>query len=484
MIEEQARILVVDDTLTNVEILLGMLEDSYDTSFALSGRQALELIKRFGNPDLILLDVMMPELDGYAVCAVLKSDPATREIPVIFVTARTDVESEMRALAAGGVDFVHKPVNRAILCARIALHLELKRREQALRAANEELARHRDHLEDLISARVRELAQARDEAESANRAKSVFLTTIGHEFLTPLHQILGLAYLAKQGAQDEHARAQIDALERAAQRLHQLINNLLTLSRAESERLEIKETDFEVAALCSRVMERFAARAAAKGLALEQMLAFEPPLWVRGDDLHLEQVLDALLSNAVKFSEKGRIQLKVGLWERRPHAVRIRFVVVDQGTGLVPEIQGRLFEPFQQGDGSLNRRYEGVGLGLALARRLIKLMGGEMGVESELGQGSTFWFELRLPLGTAPTSETTAVPQASPVLEGEALRQAVEDLAHLLEQNDVTAHTLYFDAPSLYEPALKGREEVFRAALTNYDFETALAVLRAQGDAS
>ncbi len=476
------RILIIDDTPTNVEILLGMLEDHYETSFALSGRQALDLIKRVGNPDLILLDVMMPEMDGYAVCAALKANPETREIPVIFVTARADVESERRALAAGGVDFVHKPVNQAILRARVALHLELKRREQELRAANAELARHRDHLEDLIEARVRELAQARDEAESANRAKSVFLTTIGHELLTPLHQILGLAYLAKQQAQDEHERNRLETLERAAQRLHQLIKNLLTLSQVESERLEIKETDFEVSALCNRIMARFGQAAATKGLVLEQALAFEPPLWVRGDAQHLEQVLDELLSNAIKFSERGRIELRVNLWERRPHAVRLRFAVKDEGIGIAPEVRARLFEPFQQGDSSLNRRREGLGLGLALARRLIKLMGGEMGVESTLGQGSLFWFELCLPLGAAPPSIQTAGPQASPAPEGKVLRQTVEDLARLLEQNDVTAHTLYFDAPSLYEPVLKGRAPAFQAALKNYDFETALALLREAAD--
>lgn len=475
--QDLPRILIVDDTPTNVEILLGMLEESFDTSFALSGRQALELIKRTGNPDLILLDVMMPEMDGYAVCAALKADPETRDIPVIFVTARADVESEMRALAAGGVDFVHKPVNQAILRARVSLHLELKRRERELRAANEELARHRDHLEDLVEARVRELAQARDEAESANRAKSVFLTTIGHEFLTPLHQILGLAYLAKQEARDEHARARLEALERAAQRLHQLIHNLLTLSRAESERLELKETDFELQALCDQVLARATQAARSKGLEIEQRIELETPLWLRGDAEHLAQVLDALLSNAVKFSERGRVRLSVEPLEQRPHAIRLRFAVEDQGIGIAPEIKARLFEPFRQGDGSLTRRHEGMGLGLALTKRLVNLMGGEIGVESELGQGSTFWFSLRLPLGTAPRERPQPAP-APGIADGEAVQRAVEDLIRLLEQNDVTAHTLYFEAPSLYESALKGREAAFREALMNYDFETALALLR------
>jgi len=468
------RLLIVDDTPTNIEILLGMLEDSYDTSFATSGRQALDLLAKTAVPDLILLDVMMPEMDGYEVCAALKSDPATREIPVIFVTARTDSESETRALTAGGVDFVHKPVNRAVLRARVALHLELERRARELRTANAELTRHRDHLEDLVHERVRELALARDEAESANRAKSVFLTNVGHEFLTPLHQIMGLAYLAKRDSQDDNARTRIDHLERASQRLFHIINDLLTLSRAESDRLELKPSEFDLQALCARVMGRFEAPARSKGIELAQVIEDGVPLCLRGDATHLEQMLDALLSNAVKFSEQGRVRLMVAPIESREKAVTLRFSVEDQGIGLTPEARANLFEPFSQGDGSMTRRYEGIGLGLALTKRLVSLMGGEIGVESTLGEGSVFWFSLRLPIG-----EVVVPAEADQGAVDEAvLCKAIDDLLCLLEQCDVTAHSLYFDAPSLYEPVLKGRQEAFRKALASYDFEQALAVLQ------
>ena len=467
------RILIVDDTPTNIEILLGMLEDSYDTSFATSGRQALELLTKTAVPDLILLDVMMPEMDGYEVCIALKSDPATREIPVIFVTARTDSESETRALSNGGVDFVHKPVNKAVLRARVALHLELRRRERELRAANAELTRHRDHLEELVHERVRELALARDEAESANRAKSVFLTNIGHEFLTPLHQIMGLAYLAKRDSQDERSQTRISHLEQASQRLLQLINDLLTLSRAESERLVLEAADFDLQALCVRVTERFAAAARSKGLELLHRIDADVPRFLRGDAPRLEQILDNLLSNAVKFSERGRVRLVVAPIESRENAVMLRFAVEDQGIGLAPEVCAGLFEPFRQGDESMTRRYEGVGLGLALAKRLVSLMGGEIGVESTPGVGSLFWFSLRLPIGEAPAAAAEAAP-----IDDEAVLKAVEDLSRLLEHCDVSAHSLYFEAPSLYESALKGREAAFQAALMNYDFDEALAVLR------
>ncbi|MCK7578924.1 MAG: response regulator [Chromatiales bacterium] len=469
------RILIVDDTPTNIEILLGMLEDSYDTSFATSGRQALELLAKTAKPDLILLDVMMPEMDGYEVCAALKSDPNTREIPVIFVTARTDAESETRALSNGGVDFVHKPVNKSVLRARVALHLELERRARALSVANTELTRHRDHLEDLVHERVRELALARDEAESANRAKSIFLTNIGHEFLTPLHQIMGLTYLARRDSSDERSLTRMDHLERASQRLHHIIHELLTLSRAESERLVLEIADFDLQALCTRVIGRFDTLARSKGLELVQQVESGVPLCLRGDVPHLEQMLDALLSNAVKFSERGRVRLVVALIAAREKAVTLRFAIEDQGVGLSPEARASLFEPFRQGDDSMTRRYEGLGLGLALTKRLVSLMGGEIGVESTLGEGSVFWFSLRLPIAEATPVEAGQRPAA---VDEAMLHKAIDDLAKLLEQCDVSAYSLYFDAPSLYEPALKGREEAFRKALGGYDFEEALAVLR------
>lgn len=472
------RILIVDDTPTNIEILLGMLEDSYDTSFATSGRQALELLAKTAAPDLILLDVMMPEMDGYEVCAALKSDPSTREIPVIFVTARTDSESETRALSAGGVDFVHKPVNKAVLRARVGLHLELERRARELRTANAELTRHRDHLEDLVHERVRELALARDEAESANRAKSVFLTNIGHELHTPMHQIMGLAYLAKRDSQDERSRTRMDQLERASQRLLHIINDLLTLSRAESERLVLESADFDLAALCARVIGRFEASARSKGLELVQRIESGVPLCLRGDAPHLEQMLDALLSNAIKFSEQGHVRLVVAPIESREKAVTLRFAVEDQGIGLSPEARDNLFEPFRQGDETMTRRYEGMGLGLALTKRLVSLMGGEIGVESRLGEGSVFWFSLRLPIAEATPVASVESGRTQDTVDESMLHKAIEDLVTLLEQCDVTAHSLYFEAPSLYEPMLKGREEAFRKALASYDFEEALDVLR------
>lgn len=180
-IAARPRLLLVDDEPANLDTLIALLEDDYALSVATSGAEALALLAGEARPALVLLDAMMPGMDGYEACARMKAMPATRDLPVIFVTARTDAESESRALAAGAADFIHKPVNRQVLRARVKLHLELHR--------------HRHRLEELVHARTLELAAARDEARVADRAKTAFLATMSHELRTPLNHIVGLNHL-------------------------------------------------------------------------------------------------------------------------------------------------------------------------------------------------------------------------------------------------------------------------------------------------
>ena len=471
------RLLIVDDTPTNIEVLLGMLEDDYDVSFATSGRQALDLLALEAKPDLILLDVMMPEMDGYSVCEALKGDPATRSIPVIFVTAKTDTESEMQALSSGAVDFIHKPVNQAVVRARVALHLELERRAQALTMANAELAQHRDHLEELVLARSRELAEARDEAEAANRAKSAFLANMGHELRTPLNHILGQTYLLRRDTPDEVIRERLGLIERPARHLLQIINDLLDLSRLEADRIRLEVDDFELPALCVRLEDRHRAVASAKGLTIISTVAPALPACLQGDRHRLEQILDNLLNNAVKFSQQGQIAVRACLGEVHEGGVTVRFEVEDEGIGIAPEVQAHLFQPFYQGDGTTTRRYQGTGLGLALCQRLVSLMAGAIGVESRPRQGSTFWFSVRLPVCVAAHGTPAEAGSEPRVVDWEQVRKAVAVLSERLEDGDIEAKILFSDAPALYEPALQGRLEAFKDALASFDFDLARQLL-------
>ena len=181
------RILIIDDVIDNVVVLGEALSGNADIQFATSGAEGLELVRQ-GLPDLILLDVMMPGMDGYEVCSILKADPKLRDVPVIFVTAKNDAESESRALTAGAVDFIHKPINNEVVRARVKLHLAMKRRERELRDLNIDL-------EQKVIERTRALSEALMVAEDASRMKSDFLANMSHEIRTPMNTIIGATYL-------------------------------------------------------------------------------------------------------------------------------------------------------------------------------------------------------------------------------------------------------------------------------------------------
>ena len=470
---EPARILIVDDSPTNIVTLGGMLEGDYRTVFATSGAQALATLAKGVLPDLILLDLMMPDMDGYAVCAALKAAPATQAIPVIFITAAGDPQSETRALTAGGVDFIHKPVNAEILRARIALHLQLQRQARALTLANAELAQHRDHLEELVDERTRELAQARDAAEGASRAKSAFLANMGHELRTPMHQIMATGYLLRRDASDTRTRERLERIGSASQHLLGLINDILDYSESESEELRLDIGDFELAALLAQAESGVREAAARKGLELVRTLDPALPAWLRGDGARLLRILGALLENAVKFSEHGRITVAARALALTHTSVDLCLEVTDQGIGVAPEVQAGLFELFNQGDNSPTRRYGGTGLGLAFCKRLVALMSGEIGVSGHPDGGSRFWVRLRLPLGSAPVDAATA---AQP--DWSQIQPLLAALEQLLTEGDYEAVRLWGESGALLAPVLRGQQESLQAAITAFDLETALHLLR------
>lgn len=266
-----------------------------------------------------------------------------------------------------------------------------------LRRLNEQrLERLVDERTDELRRSLLDLMKARDAAESANRAKSVFLSNMGHELRTPLNGVLGMAGLLKRGDLTEKQRDQVGKIERAGRQLTALLSQLLDLAQLEADRMPLASEPVRLVAVRSALEERFAAAISAKGIAYA--FDIEPALeeaGLRGDARRLEQALAQLLDNAVKFTSSGEIRVQARVERSRPGEVVARFVVRDTGIGIAPEDAAHLFKPFQQLDDGNDRRYGGAGLGLAIARRLAVLMGGEMGVDSQPGRGSTFWFTAR-----------------------------------------------------------------------------------------
>jgi signal transduction histidine kinase len=385
----RARILAIDDTPANLMTLGSVLEGEFDLQFATAGALGIALALR-NPPDLILLDVMMPEMDGFEVCRRLKVHPLLQHIPVIFLTALNDSASESAGFALGAADYITKPINIETAHHRISNLLE---REQL----RKEVEDHRDHLEELLLAGAVALSIAKEAAEAAGHAKSHFLNNMTHELRTPMNAIVGLTELALFGASDAKQAEQLGEALSASEQLLALITQMMDITGLQAKQLSLEQMPFKLSTVLESLSRLLAPDAQRKGLAWSADLQAEcTGLALQGDALRLGQVLLAMAGNAIKFTPQGGVAVLVTLVERTGRDVVLCFEVRDTGVGIASADQRRIFNLFEQLDGSTRRRHGGTGLGLALSRQLVELMGGECGVKSQPNVGSVFWFTARL----------------------------------------------------------------------------------------
>ncbi|WP_434513890.1 response regulator [Dechloromonas sp. ARDL1] len=331
-----------------------------------------------------------------------------------------------------------------------------------------ELQRHRKHLEDLVAERTADLVQAKAAAESASLAKGAFLANMSHEIRTPLTAITGLAHLIRRGELSPAQHEQLDKLEAAGYHLLDVINAILDLSKIEAGRLTLEESPVCIETLLDNVAAMLHDRASAKNLQL--LVSHEElPRRLRGDPTRLQQALLNYATNAIKFTEHGSVTLRASVAQNLGDAVLLRLEVRDTGIGIPVDTQGKLFSAFEQADSSTTRKYGGTGLGLSINRKLAELMGGAVGVDSTPGVGSTFWFTARL-----ARDETCEPLSGTPPESSEArLRQAFAGARILLAEdesiNREIAGLLLQDVGLVVDSAEDGIAAVNLATTQTYD---------------
>jgi len=365
---QKKMILVVDDNPHNLKILGGILRDNgYSSAFAQNGAKALNAVK-IGRPALILLDVQMPDMNGFAVCQQLKQDATTKDIPVIFLTANTEKEDMIEGLELGAVDYVTKPFNRKELITRINTHIELKDAKEKLNQALKEL-------------------------QQALAAKDKFFSIIGHDLANVFSASLGsVNRLAETGRQlDENKQDELMALvKNSLESGHNLLQNLLYWSRIQTGRMPIQLINVNLKTVVERNIALLESNAKAKNIAIWSSV---DTLLVFADENMLDTVIRNLLSNALKFTPAGG---KVEISAKPVEDNRIELSISDTGVGIKPENFDKLFRIDVSYSTRGTAEEMGTGLGLILCQEFMEKNGGTIGVESEPGKGSRFY--LRLPL--------------------------------------------------------------------------------------
>jgi len=376
-----SKILIVDDNPGNLGVLFEYLSRSdFKVLVAQSGEDALELVKE-NMPDIILLDILMPGIDGFETCRKLKADSKTIDIPILFVSSLSETVDKIKGFEAGGVDYITNPFQQEEVLARIATHLNIRNLKNQLEKQNKDLQKE-------IALRKK----AEESAESANRAKSSFLANMSHEIRTPMNSIMGFTDILEQKLIDKDHKKYLSLIRAGGKSLLALINDILDLSKIEAGKMGIEYKAADICAVFEEIKNIFSYKTKEKELdfILETDPNLHSPLFF--DETRIRQVLLNLVGNAVKFTESGyvKITVKGSQPDRKQNIMDIIFSVEDTGIGIPQDQRELIFEPFEQQKGQSSSKYGGTGLGLAITKRLVEMMEGTISVESMEGRGSIF----------------------------------------------------------------------------------------------
>jgi len=374
--EKKNSLLLVDDEKSNLEVLLSILSSDYTIYITKSGSSAVEMAEKY-LPDLILLDIIMPDMDGYDVLKILRSSSKTKHIPVIFITGLNSIEDEEKGLDLGAADFIHKPFSAKIVKSRVRIQIQIV-----------------NHVSSMLKMH-KELEGMAAVAEAANRAKSDFLAKTSHEIRTPMNAIMGITEILIENENlPEDIEVGLDKIYNSCDMLLSIINDILDFSKIEAGKMDVVPIEYNVASIINDSVHLNIMRIEGKPIEFKLKVDENIPAKLFGDQLRIKQIFNNLLSNAFKYTDTGEVNLSICFKE-----ACLEFSVQDTGYGMTKEQLKKLYDEYsrfnQEHDGGTSK---GTGLGMAITQRLIHLMCGEINVESEPGKGSIF--TVRLPQKT------------------------------------------------------------------------------------
>ena len=383
---EKAKVLVVDDVPANLVAMRRILSDlDIDVIEADNGYDALEIAIN-QEVALVLLDVQMPEIDGYKVAEALRNTENTKHTPIIFVTANSTEEANIKeGYEVGAVDYITKPLNPIILVSKVKIFIELYKQKKMLERVN------------------KELETARLVADEANKAKSEFLANMSHEIRTPMNGILGMGELLEETELSKIQHNYVKVINRSGEALLGLINDVLDFSKIEAGELYINNEDEDLGHILQSVMELQASGVSAKDVELVLKVDKNVPKRALTDGLRVRQILTNLISNAIKFTSQGHVLVSISLKAENKQQAILDIEVEDTGIGIAQDKVEKVFESFSQAEMSTTKKYGGTGLGLAICKNLCSMMKGTISLSSELGKGTTF--KVSLPIGLVENND-------------------------------------------------------------------------------